>query len=924
MKKMVAVFFLFFAITAMAGDFTPPSGTTFQNLSFSFSVWNPGAGQNWTVRIVLSGQLPNGMPASMSSQLNGNPSQQTNFTGAQNFSLGSFQWSGGPYTNEEWGSIRGYSPFSLMTVTTVSVTVTGAYIGERDFGQGAVVVTTPTPLPTTPAPTVPPTNTPVPPTATPIPSTNTPTVPPTVAPTSAPVPTAIPAPQAPIITFAGAAAAHPGDAVKITVYIKDVNGGNVTVVIQDRPIGSTVTSDSAFSSVDGVWSGNAPYSLALDWTAAQVGDYPLKVAAMDGSFTAENSITISVSIRPTPAPTFTYTPTRVPLPPAPANTPTQTSTPTRTPIPPPTATFTQTPLPTPKTSIVKLQVSVIGIEKAGTVTANNIQAATSPEILTTISAPVAIVATAVGGEGELTGFIVNFGNGDKPAPADYFDPVNNLTAEQANITTAAKYTVMGQVAYIVASATELIKGVAYVRSATVVVRVVKFEDIPTLTPTPTVTCTPTSTPTVTPTPTVTNTPTATSTSTATPTIPLPAEITSEDVANVQGAVSEEAPVRMTIKVIGEDGKETIVRDDEKDMKVLISHPQKIGFASIVCTMQGIEINSLLIGKKVDNNSYQNLKVLSLNLSANRVEFFCGDGETIIEFISYCRKRVTEGRYEWPQKKMNVIVVAPYPPTPTATTTPLPTTTPTPTATPTRVPVSATTDKVVVGSQYQVLSEGLSVLFGSTLKIDWSGTELPQDAGEFHVYVEVNGDSREYLGRRIGGKVFLWPSSVETVSKFLSGPTVPSRYRFEIAAIKGSPRPWASSKEVFLLPSSLPAVAVLDSAGDLVEVREKDEDLPMDRELMVVADFPRMGIDATVALMVHWQVSVNDAPWDYLGQSEPMDNILRWRTGAGNVVLNYRGGPQFGSTYRFRAVVFQTNGDKKFTVPSAPVAFKLAR
>jgi len=78
----------------------------------------------------------------------------------------------------------------------------------------------------------------------------------------------------------------------------------------------------------------------------------------------------------------------------------------------------------------------------------------------------------------------------------------------------------------------------------------------------------------------------------------------------------------------------------------------------------------------------------------------------------------------------------------------------------------------------------------------------------------------------------------------------------------------------------------------------------------------------VASMIHWQVSVDGPPWYFLGQSaDPMDNYLRWRTGANSVDLNYRSGPQFGSTYRFRAVVFQKNGDKRFTAPSAPVNFK---
>ncbi|HLD34860.1 MAG TPA: hypothetical protein VJB62_03275, partial [Patescibacteria group bacterium] len=218
----------------------------------------------------------------------------------------------------------------------------------------------------------------------------------------------------------------------------------------------------------------------------------------------------------------------------------------------------------------------------------------------------------------------------------------------------------------------------------------------------------------------------------------------------------------------------------------------------------------------------------------------------------------------------------------------------------------------------------SAIFDNTVKIDWTGaTLLPQDVGDHHVYVEVNGKLREYLGRSGSNKFLFWPAVTQNsiAPKFRSGPMVPSRYCLGVAAIKGNPRPWVWSKEVFLLPNSLSALAVIDAASTLTEVKEVDEDLPMDRELMIVADFVRIGFDSQSATTVHWQVSVNGRPWDYLGQSIPTDNFLRWRPGASSIALNYRSGPQFGNTYLFRAAVFQRKGGKRFTIASVPVEFK---
>ena len=155
------------------------------------------------------------------------------------------------------------------------------------------------------------------------------------------------------------------------------------------------------------------------------------------------------------------------------------------------------------------------------------------------------------------------------------------------------------------------------------------------------------------------------------------------------------------------------------------------------------------------------------------------------------------------------LIAPDDPTPT------PTSTPTPTATPTLQP-EATPEPGVIAVNGVIVSDNLLTLADLSNRIDYDEAKSASlvvrwnfdfpTAVDYHVYVQIDGQPKEYLGRTGRGDIsrFEWKANQALLnSKFAQGPQFGEKYVFHVYAINGedSPRhfgPFSTSGPVELV------------------------------------------------------------------------------------------------------------------------------
>ncbi len=218
----------------------------------------------------------------------------------------------------------------------------------------------------------------------------------------------------------------------------------------------------------------------------------------------------------------------------------------------------------------------------------------------------------------------------------------------------------------------------------------------------------------------------------------------------------------------------------------------------------------------------------------------------------------------------------------------------------------------------------------------------QDSGEhgtdWHVYVKQNHGGYIFLGRTGDGEVnrLNWSSDSPNIApEFSTGPQFETSYSFLVFRLDGQ----IDEEDVFFQngfvllveegkdppesePFQLPlttkrVVSVYDNPGDLqsIDATNADTDELGSQALQIAWDF---SADSSTVRDYHIQVSVNNGPYQFLGQTFTGSlNYFWWMPNSTfKTASPFVNGPQDGERYRFRIVLLPYSGERDFLVSSA--------
>lgn len=194
----------------------------------------------------------------------------------------------------------------------------------------------------------------------------------------------------------------------------------------------------------------------------------------------------------------------------------------------------------------------------------------------------------------------------------------------------------------------------------------------------------------------------------------------------------------------------------------------------------------------------------------------------------------------------------------------------------------------------------------------------EEALDFHLYVKTDNEEKyQYLGRtRYGGvQYFCWESGSSLVTEpFREGPQYGRFYRFKVfpilqmnptksdAPITNAGPVWYDSKN----PVAYGEMNVIANS----ELSDDTNPDASQREVELQWNFPVSDVRD-----YHIYISVDDAPWRYLGRTKnKLSRNFIWREGSDYVVQDFLNGPQTGRQYRFMVYAISKSGSPFFHGP----------
>ncbi|RJP30608.1 MAG: formylglycine-generating enzyme family protein [Candidatus Omnitrophota bacterium] len=215
-----------------------------------------------------------------------------------------------------------------------------------------------------------------------------------------------------------------------------------------------------------------------------------------------------------------------------------------------------------------------------------------------------------------------------------------------------------------------------------------------------------------------------------------------------------------------------------------------------------------------------------------------------------------------------------------------------------------------------------------LTISWS--DSTGNATDWHVYVREGVGGYQYLGRTGNGTItrLNWFAGAPLISStFADGPQYGDLYSFRVFRLDGQlgaddifDQPGyvgfraEGGNPVSLAPPPLPnpqnrVVGIYDNPLDVVDINAIgfDTDEANSRALQIAWNF---GIDASTVWDYHLQISVDDGPYQFLGQTYSGSISWFWWSPAQDfkTAAAFADGPQNGKRYRFRVVMIPFTGD----------------